>query len=233
MGADARLLVVAILCALGAAAVALFVVGHMRNPEDITVARDIQSTNWGPLAYTFPFFSWIGDSKGAVLEVVIFIAVLIFNRRTWVVAAGGVGSGAWYVALNHLVTRPRPAVPDVLRVTEHPGASSFPSGHTIFIVTVTTVLMVCFGYRFLPHAWRAVGWAAVALIVFANSISRVYTGAHWPSDVLAGILIGAAWMSLVMSSRFVFDRVLSAIPSRRPAPIAYPDPRPPGAQDAG
>src|SRR5690349_23504574 len=140
MAVNARLLAVAVLCAIGAATVALLVAGHPRNPEDIAVARDIQGTNWGPLAYTFPFFTWIGDSKGAVLEVLIFIAVLIFNRRTWLIAAGGVGSGAWYVAVSHAIIRARPTVPDVLRVTEHPGASSFPSGHTIFIVTVTVVL---------------------------------------------------------------------------------------------
>ena len=223
------LLAVALACAIAVTVLGFYIAGHMRNPEDITVARDVQATNWGPVAYSFAFFSWIGDAKGAVLEIVIFVAVLIFNRRTWLIAAGGVGSGVWYAAVSHLLIRPRPAVPDVLRVTEHPGASSFPSGHTIFIVTVTVVLMLCFGYRFLPRAWRVAGWAAVVLIVFANAIARVYTGAHWPSDVLAGLLIGAGWMCLLMSSVWVSRRVLdqptsalSSTPAMRAAARAAP-----------
>jgi len=184
-----RLLAVALLTAFAAAAVSIYVAGHPFIPEDATVERDVQSTNWGPLSLTFPFFSWIGDAKGFVLELIIFVAILVFNRPAWVLAAGAVLSGGWYVLLSHLIDRPRPTTAEVLRVTEHPGASSYPSGHTIFIVTVTVVLMLCLGYRFLPQWGRVVGWAVVALLIFANGIARMYTGAHWPSDVLGGLLI--------------------------------------------
>jgi len=201
------LLGVAIATAAAAVVLSLYVLGHPINPEDIAVERDVQLTDWGPLAYTFPFFSWIGDLKGAVLEVLIFVAVLIFNRRAWVIAVGGVLSGAWYQLGINLVHRSRPTTALVPHVTEHPGASSYPSGHTIFIVTVTTVLMLCFGYRFLPRRALPVGWILVALIVFANAIGRIYTGAHWPSDVLGGLLIAVAWMSLLLSVRWVSDRV--------------------------
>ena len=104
--------------------------------------------------------------------------------------------------------RPRPTTAQVLRVTEHPGASSFPSGHTVFIVTLTALLMLCLGYRFLPRWARPAGWASVAAIVVACAISRVYVGAHWPTDVLTGMLIGTAWLSLVVSVRWVSDRAL-------------------------
>ena len=45
-------------------------------------------------------------------------------------------------------------------------------------------------------------------IVVACAISRVYVGAHWPTDVLTGMLIGTAWLSLVVSVRWVSDRAL-------------------------
>jgi membrane-associated phospholipid phosphatase len=47
----------------------------------------------------------------------------------------------------------------------------------------------------------------VALIVFDGAISRIYTGAHWPTDVLAGVLIAVAWISFVASIRWISDRV--------------------------
>jgi membrane-associated phospholipid phosphatase len=204
------LITVAALCALAAAVVAVYVVGHPYIPEDATIERDIQSTNWGPLTLTFPIFSWIGDAKGAVLEAVVFVLVLLFNRRAWILAAAAALTGAWYVLLSHLINRPRPTTAQVLQVTEHPSASSFPSGHTIFVLTVMTVLMLCLGRRFLPLWAHPVGWAVVVLIVLANAISRIYTGAHWPTDVLAGILIGVAWISFVVSLRWISDRALAA-----------------------
>jgi membrane-associated phospholipid phosphatase len=203
------LFVVAVLAALGAIAVTIYVVGHPFIPEDAVIERDVQSTSWGPLALTFPIFSWIGDAKGAVLEAIIFAAVLVFNRRAWIIALGCAATGVWYVALSHLILRARPTTAQVLQVTEHPGASSFPSGHTMFIVTVTAVLMLCFGQRFLPRWGRVAGWALAAMIVAANALDRIYTGAHWPSDVLAAVLIAVAWISFWVSLRWVSDRALA------------------------
>ena len=202
------LLAVALLTGLAAVAVSVYVAGHPFIPEDATIERDVQGTPWGPLALTFPFFTWIGDAKGFLIEVAIFLGILVFNRRAWLFAGAAALSGAWYEIGIHLVNRPRPTTAQVLQVTEHPGASSYPSGHTIFIVTVTVVLMLCFGYRFLPRRAQAIGWAAVILIVAANAIARIYTGAHWPTDVLGAILIAVAWLTFLLSLRWVSARVL-------------------------
>ena len=215
------LLAVAVAAALAAGAITLIVVMSPNLAIDITVERDIQATNWGPLALAFPVFSWIGDAKGAVLDVVVFIAVLIWNWRAWMLAVGGALTGGWYILISHLINRARPTTAQVLQVTEHPGASSFPSGHTIFIVTVTAVLMLCLGYRILPRWARPIGWAVVAIIVFDGAISRIYTGAHWPTDVLAGILIAVAWISFVASIRWISDRAFVAERDGREANASY------------
>lgn len=197
--ADRRLLAIAALAALAACALTVYVVGHPVNPEDVTLERDVQSVNWGPLALTFPVFSWIGDAKGAVVEAVIFVGVLVFNRRAWLVAAGCAVTAVLYIVVNHLVLRPRPSTGLVLHVTEHPPGSSFPSGHTMFVVTIVTVLMVCLGVPFLPRRVQLAGWILGAVLVVLNGISRVEVGAHWPSDVLAAVLIAVAWLGLWLS----------------------------------
>lgn len=199
----APLLAIAVVAALGAAAIAALVVAHPFIPVDATVERDVQATNWGPFALTFPIFSWIGDAKGAVVEAIVFVAILIFNRRAWRVAIAAGMTGVWYVVLSHVILRPRPTTAQVLRLTEHPGASSFPSGHTIFVATLMTVLMLCFGNRFLPRWARPAGWVLVVMTVVLCGISRIASGAHWPTDVLAAALIALAWLALVVSVRWI------------------------------
>ena len=203
--------ILAIGVASGTAALVLtaYVASNPFIPADETVERWMQSINWGLLALTFPVFSWIGDAKGFVLELAIFLVVLAVNRPAWLIAAGAAVSGAWYVVLNHLVHRPRPTTSQVLQVTEHPGGSSFPSGHTIFICTVVTVLVLCIGYRFLRKpAARAAAWIAGGAIVALNAIGRIDVGAHWPTDVLAGILISVAWLGLWLAWRPVWARIV-------------------------
>ena len=200
------LVTVAALCVIAAAVLAFYVAGHPYIPEDVTIEKDVQSVNWGPLLLTFPIFSWIGDAKGAALEAIIFVVILVVNRRAWILAAAASLTGVWYVLLSHVILRPRPTTAQVLRVTESPPASSFPSGHTMFVATVATVLMLGLGRRFLPRWAQPVGWALVVLVVLANAISRIYTGAHWPTDVLEGILISVAWLSFVVSLKWITDQ---------------------------
>jgi membrane-associated phospholipid phosphatase len=177
-------------------------------PADATVEKDIQATSWGPLTVTFPFFTWLGGPGGIYMQVVVILLVLLLNRRAWVLALAALAGGLWYEVVVHLVNRPRPVVGQVLRVTEHPGSTSFPSGHLIFITISAAVLMLCIGQRYLPRWARAIGWALVAAIVLTVGLDRTYVGAHWPTDVLAGVLIATAWLSLMVSIRWISDRAL-------------------------
>lgn len=200
-----NLLIVAAIAFLGAAGITTLVVMHPFMQWDANLERTIQGFNWGPLVLTFPFFSWIGDIKGAILDAVVFLLILVLNRPAWRLALTGAATGALYAGIAHIVLRPRPNVAQVLWVTEHPGASSFPSGHTIFIATLCALIMLCLGHRYLPRWALPIGWAIAAVVVFAGGISRIYVGAHWPTDVLAGLLIATAWLALVLSVRRISD----------------------------
>jgi undecaprenyl-diphosphatase len=181
------------------------------------VERDIQETNLGPLTLTFPFFTWLGGPGGGIpMQIVVILLVLLFNRRAWILALAGLAGGLWYEVIVNLVNRPRPAVGQILRVTEHPGSTSYPSGHLIFITISAAVLMLCLGYRYLPRWALPIGWAVVAAIVIAVGLDRIYAGTHWPTDVLAGILIATGWLCLVLSIRWITDRAFGSKPADRP-----------------
>jgi len=177
---------------------------------DATLERDIQATNLGPLTMTFPFFTWLGGPGGIPMQIVVILLVLLLNRRAWALALATLAGGLWYEVIVHLVNRPRPTVDQILRVTEHPGSTSYPSGHLIFVTLSAAVLMLCIGHRYLPRWARPIGWVVVAGIVIAVGLDRIYAGTHWPSDVLAGILIATGWICFVLSIRWITDRAFGS-----------------------
>jgi membrane-associated phospholipid phosphatase len=204
------LLGVGIVAAAAVGILAAVVVMHPYLSVDATVDRDIQSTSWGPLALTFPFLTWLGGPGGIYMQVVVVLLVLLLNRRAWRLAFAALVGGLWYEVIVHLVNRPRPIASQILRVTEHPGSTSFPSGHLIFITISAAVLMLCVGHRYLPQWARPIGWAVVVALVLATGVDRIYGGAHWPSDVLAGMLIATAWLAFVLSFRWISARALAS-----------------------
>jgi membrane-associated phospholipid phosphatase len=77
---------------------------------------------------------------------------------------------------------------------------SFPSGHT----SQAFFLAVLLTNFFHVSIWVNLLFFAAALMV---GITRMYVGAHYPRDVLAGIVLGSAWgLIWVVSSGFIVDR---------------------------
>lgn len=117
--------------------------------------------------------------------------VLLGLRREAVVLAGTVTSG-WLVnsLLKLLVGRDRPTI--VPHLTEAAG-NSFPSGHSFNSAVVYIAVALAFAAM---SSRRGVRWAIVGgavVLTWAISLSRVWLGVHFPSDVIAGWLAGAAW----------------------------------------
>lgn len=215
-GLHVPLLAVSAVTALALIALTAIVVIQPFMPVDAAIERDVQSVDVGPLSGLFAFYTSIGGPSGVLGMILVSAVVLVVNRPAWRLLVAAALASGWYFLLSSLIIRARPSVPDVLRVTEHPGASSYPSGHMILFIFYAVVLMLCLGYKFLPRSWIPFGWAAAALLVLIGGVSRMYSGAHWPSDVLAGALIGVSWMSLVVAVRWISDPVVGR-PSRMPA----------------
>jgi undecaprenyl-diphosphatase len=106
-----------------------------------------------------------------------------------------VGELLIFLAITALVHRARPAVP---QLDQAPPTSSFPSGHTGAAVALYGCLAVILLASARPR-WVA---ASLALLGFAIPIivaaSRVYRGMHYLTDVLAGVLASAIWLTVVL-----------------------------------
>jgi undecaprenyl-diphosphatase len=201
------LLVVAVACALALAALTTLVYLNPVMGWDAALARSIQGVDVGPLGGLFSLYQQIGGPYAVVVEGIVFAVVLVLNWRAWRLLIAGTAASAWYFGIVSLILRPRPSVPDVLRVTEHPGHSSYPSGHMVLFVFYAVILMTTLGMKYLPRWAQFLGWALAVTFVLLGGFSRIYSGAHWPTDVLAGALIGVGWFSLVLAVRWISDPV--------------------------
>jgi membrane-associated phospholipid phosphatase len=142
-------------------------------------------------------FSRVG-STSVLLPLVLVIADLLVWRRRFVLAgllvlAWG-GSIGLYDLTKPVVNRPRPPVSVHLATA---AGSSFPSGHATQSLATFAALAAVVAVLWRPA--RVAGWVVAALVVAGVGWSRVYLGMHWATDVAAGWLIGAAWVTAMIA----------------------------------
>jgi membrane-associated phospholipid phosphatase len=166
----------------------------------------------------------LSDSGSALAWGIVFVLVVAWllwrrlPRLAVFVAVTVAGSSLVNTAVKTVVHRTRPAVVDPV---VHERGLSFPSGHSQAAVVGYAVLLLVF-LPVLTRTWRRVAVALAVLLVLAIGFSRVALAAHYVSDVLAGYLLGAAWVA-VMTALFSIWRTDRGRPPVEPARGLEPD----------
>src|SRR5262249_7167438 len=89
--------------------------------------------------------------------------------------------------------------PRVFEWGTHAVSSSFPSGHAMSSVVVYGTVAYLAARLQREARSRIMTFVLAATIILSISVSRVYLGVHYPSDILAGLLIGLAWACFRMA----------------------------------
>ncbi|HUQ19051.1 MAG TPA: phosphatase PAP2 family protein [Gemmatimonadaceae bacterium] len=111
--------------------------------------------------------------------------------------------------------RPRP---HVFEWGTNAVSSSFPSGHAMS-ATIVYSTVAYLAARLQTRVWAR--WATMLLaviLIFLICLSRLYLGVHYPSDVIAGVVIGLAWAGFCMATLEAMQKF-----SRRRAPESIKD----------
>lgn len=163
---------------------------------------------WGD--YGLVAITELGDAQvvipvGAAAVVVFFVAGNWRAAKYLLVAF--LGASAWVELLKLVLHRSRP-------VDLYTGASSFsfPSGHATISIALYGFLALVLAHEASPRPRRGVINCTVSLVLLI-AVSRLYLGAHWLSDVLAGLSFGFAWVAILAIA--YFQKAPTSMPNGR------------------
>lgn len=162
----------------------------LRSPDDLATPR-------GPVWLAVMMRDATALGSGVALSITAFAtigALLLRQARGLALAVtlACVGGVLLNISLKAFVERPRPAiVPHLIEAS----TTSFPSGHSLLSATIYLSIA---GLLTLNVPRRMGGFIlGVAMLLTALvGLSRIFLGVHFPSDVLGGWVIGAAWSFL-------------------------------------
>lgn len=151
------------------------------------------------------FLYFWGSTPGMTMIMLVITGLLCWKTRSaWPLAA--VAFTALVSVLLTVILKANLQVPRPQGIPGGPAppeSYSFPSGHTLnsaALIGIASYLAIIYGLRRYAYLIAIIA----ALFVLAMGASRIYIGHHWVSDVLVGLLIGAAWAAVVAILHYFF-----------------------------
>ena len=147
----------------------------------------------------FTFFTFLANWQTIVFISVSTLAIIFWRKNkfsAFLFAGTLVFSEAAAYVLKILIGRTRPE--QALSIISE-SSYSFPSGHAL----AATVIFGMIGYLLIKSVRRRLSkfmiFLLYVIVIFCVALSRIYLGVHYPSDVIASMLLGAFIMSIFIT----------------------------------
>ena len=182
----------------------LMVIEHGTGVRDRAMILSLRSEA-SPLLSTFLLAVTFTSGKLGI-PILIVCAAVLYRRdgaRTALYYVGACVTAELLDAiLKHAISRVRPhGVSPLLTAA---GGYSYPSADAMLAVVIFGLGTLLLAWSLRSAALRFAAIGAAALFVICAAIARVYLGAHWPADVLGGVLAGVAcsafWLRALWST---------------------------------
>ena len=161
---------------------------------DAALSNWVLSTKSDLATRSFLAVTMIADWRVLFPLAVIMVGCLFFFRQ-WRLAAVLVcafaATYAFVPIVKLLIQRSRPTA-----LYNGAEAFSFPSGHATHATVILGAAALLVAASFKPPGRRFV-YGLIATLIVTVAVSRIYLGAHWPTDVLAGLMFGAVVLTTV------------------------------------
>lgn len=178
-----------------------YLIRSLRNTADPSIPA---GPGW--LQATMLDITAIGGVSVLTILTVVIAGYLVVARKfaTALFLVAAIAGGATVsVLLKSLFVRARP---DLVAHLVEVDTSSFPSGHAMNSAVVYLTLGALLARAQRERRVRTYLVIVAISLTVAVGFSRVYLGVHWPSDVLAGWCVGAAWAALCSIAARVLQR---------------------------
>lgn len=187
-------------CLLGFAILLYLVVSAGAAAFDDPVREFLYGLRSSGLTAIMKIVTYMGNWQIITLLCIVLLAIKKTGKTYGIpVSAGAIFVTVLNKIIKHVVERPRPA--DILHLIEE-GGFSFASGHSITSMCVYGMLIYLMRTNMQNRTAANILTVCLAIPMVFVGISRIYLGVHYPTDVLAGWLLGVA----VITTYILFRR---------------------------
>jgi len=198
--------------ALAAGLLIAELVDEVMDPDE-AVTPDDRIVDWinqhasPALTTLFRTATRLADYWFAIIVVATTATILIWKRHrgaAFALIASSAGAALVTQTLKEIIGRERPPIGGQLVAAT---GLAFPSGHSSQSVACYGGLALATILASRRTGPRIAAITAAVVIAFLVGTSRVYLGVHWPSDVVAGWIVGLTWLTLVAAAAWLLRRL--------------------------